>query len=97
MFLFLFQLALAEDNWVATDSDMKRWPDAEIVTGSLAVGDKVEVVFRDAKLVRVRKGSDFGWVSPSVLSASEVAAPAATMDLGGLSLPPLDLPGLGGE
>lgn len=93
----MFQIALAEDNWVATASDMKRWPDAEIVTGALAVGDKVEVVFRDAKLVRVRKGSDFGWVSPAVLSATEVAAPSGGLGLGGLSLPPLDLPGLSGE
>ncbi|MBM4366137.1 MAG: hypothetical protein FJ102_07965 [Deltaproteobacteria bacterium] len=97
MILFLLQLAVAEDNWVATESDMKRWPDAEIVTGSLAVGDKVEVVFRDSRLVRVRKGSDFGWVSPAVLSPSEVAAPSDGAGLSGLSLPPLELPGLPGE
>jgi len=97
VFLFLLQLAVAEDNWVATESAMKRWPDAEIVTGSLAVGDKVEVVLRDSKLVRVRRGSDFGWVSPEVLSPTEVAAPGEGAGLGGLSLPPLQLPGLPGQ
>ncbi len=74
----------AEDAWIVTQVDALRWPDAAAVTITLEKGDKVEVIVRDAKVARVRKGSDFGWVDLGLLSTLEIEAPLEPLDLGGL-------------
>jgi hypothetical protein len=72
-FLFL-PLALAETMWANAPAQGVRWPDAAAVTVTLAAGDEVDVVVKKGELARVRKGTDFGWVPQSVLSADAPAA-----------------------
>jgi hypothetical protein len=75
--IWLVTAALAEDNWVATAGDAVRWPGQPTVAMRLDVGDKVEVLARQGPLVRVRRGTDFGWVDAKAVSSSEIARPAA--------------------
>lgn len=47
---------------------LQRWPGGAETTITLEVGDEVEIVARgDGGLVRVRKGTDFGWVAEAKL------------------------------
>ncbi len=73
MLIALFgALALADDAWLIQDVDLLRWPDPsesrEVVVAEGLTGDKVEILFRDTDLIRVRKGGDFGWVPASALT-----------------------------
>lgn len=45
-----------------------RWPGQELASFQVSVGDRLEVVLRQDDLIRVRRGTDFGWVSPSAVS-----------------------------
>jgi hypothetical protein len=73
--------AFAETRWAATPADGARWSD---LTGGetvhLVVGDEVELLGQKGALVRVRKGTDFGWVAQTALTtiapALVVPAPA---------------------
>lgn len=52
-----------------TPTDATRWADPQSpVTVHLVVGDEVEVLATQGTLVRVRRGTDFGWVAPKVLT-----------------------------
>ena len=71
--------AYAETRWALTPVEGSRWSDA---TGGaslrLVVGDEVELLVQKGALVRVRKGTDFGWVAQKALTATapEVVVPA---------------------
>jgi hypothetical protein len=92
--LFLVSLCFAETNWTTGATTGTRWPDVAAVSLTLAAGDEVEVVLRDGDKVRVRKGSDFGWVASGALTSQE---PPPPIDLSSLGLPsPTDLPELPG-
>ena len=70
--LLLPGFAAAEDLEVVADSEAKRWLDSEVVSLSLTAGDVVQVVYRIDGMVRVRKGSDFGWVREDRLKARAI-------------------------
>ena len=72
--LALPSLAAAEDAWLQTDIQALRWPDAQNISARLQEGDQVVVIYRTEDLVRIRKGSDFGWVPPSALSDQDPEA-----------------------
>lgn len=75
MLLLLATLAMAEDLWVILPVDAVRWPDGAAVAVKLGTGDQVEVLLRDGDRVRVRKGTDFGWVAASALSVTPIDKP----------------------
>jgi len=60
------------------DAVLLRWPDGKETSLELKKGDAVELVAAgDSGLVRVRKGTDFGWIDASKLGPVS-AAPAVT-------------------
>jgi len=70
MFLLLLcSFAFAEDLWAVAPVEGVRWPDVTTVSVSLEEADRVEVLVRDGEKVRVRKGTNFGWVAASALVA----------------------------
>jgi hypothetical protein len=91
--LLLPGIASAEKAWALEDVEALRWPDAPQVSLVLEPGDEVTVVYRDEAMVRVRKGSDFGWVAATALGETnpepDAEDPWAIPDL-----PTLDIPGL---
>lgn len=83
MLIALFgALAFADDAWLTRDVELLRWPDhaegREVVVAEGATGDKVEILFRDTELVRVRKGGDFGWVPTDALTEESPEASTPT-------------------
>lgn len=74
----------ASMRYASADVNLVRWAGQGASSGALKKGDMVEIVARgDGGLVRVRRGTDFGWVAESTLSATPVeAAPAAQPDEG---------------
>jgi len=93
MFLLLLStLALAEDLWATTPTEGVRWPDVATVSVTLVEGDRVEVLVRDGEKLRVRKGTDFGWVAASSLTNVEPVKPVDE-GLEGGALPSFTLPG----
>jgi hypothetical protein len=73
LLLSLISLCSAEDRWATGPTEGVRWPDVKTVSVNLAEGDEVEVMTTKGDLVRVRKGTDFGWVPAS--SLTNVAPP----------------------
>ena len=71
----LLSSARAEEAWVKADVALVRWLDSTVVTTSLTTGDKVDVLVHDGGKVRVRKGTDFGWMDAAGLSDTVVAKP----------------------
>jgi len=69
--LWSASLAHAETLYVTDSVPGVRWPDAAQTTVSLGKGDEVEVLVKDGALVRVRKGTDFGWVPADKLVATK--------------------------
>lgn len=67
MLLLWFLFAHAETLYAAEAVEAVRWPDVTAVSLRLAPGDEVEVLVRDGGKVRVRRGTDFGWVAESAL------------------------------
>jgi hypothetical protein len=78
--LLLASLAFAQNLYATQATSGVRWPGEKGVSLTLKEGEEVEVVAENADktLVRVRKGTDFGWVDATLLSAQ------APGDLGGL-------------
>jgi hypothetical protein len=72
-FLFL-PFAFAETMWAAAPAEGVRWPEVTAVSVHLAAGDEVDVLVKKGDLARVRKGTDFGWVPQSALTAEAPAA-----------------------
>lgn len=67
--------------YASADVPLVRWLGAQPSSGALKQGDTVEIVARaDGGLVRVRRGTDFGWVPEASLSATPVER-APTLDL----------------
>ncbi len=58
--------------WVREDVPLKRWPDADTTVATLEAGTEVEVVVDDGELLRVRRGTDFGWIPAAVASREPV-------------------------
>lgn len=71
-FAWLASLAFAEEGWVVADAEMLRWPDTVHVGAKLVRGDAVEVLIHDGANVRVRKGTDFGWLAAANVSTTEI-------------------------
>lgn len=69
--LWSASLAHAETLYLTDSVQGLRWPDATQTTVSLGKGDEVEVLVKDGALVRVRKGTDFGWVPADKLVATK--------------------------
>lgn len=84
---WLVSFARAEDAWIVSNVELLRWPDKAHVTVSLEKGEKVEIMVRDAKIARVRRGTDFGWVDLGLLSATAVEAPPSDVPLSLEGLP----------
>ncbi|MES2644516.1 MAG: hypothetical protein V4850_33825 [Myxococcota bacterium] len=93
MFLLLLcSFAFAEDLWAVAPVDGMRWPDMTTVSVSLEEADRVEVLVRDGEKVRVRKGTNFGWVAASALTNVEPIAPPVE-GAEGDELPDFTIPG----
>ena len=94
MLLFLSlvwsSLCFAENLWATAPTTGTRWPDVTATSLTLAKDDEVEVLVKDADKVRVRKGTDFGWVAASALTNVAPPEPDAGFDLSSLGLPPLE-------
>jgi hypothetical protein len=88
--LLLASLCLAENLWATAPATGTRWPDVAVTTVTLAAGDEVEVLVKDGDTVRVRKGTDFGWVPASALTSAAPVKPEPSIDLSALGLPSLD-------
>lgn len=78
LLLALLNTAAAEDAWVTQAGPMTRWPTSVGETANpkvldLIEGVKVEIVFRKDDQIRVRKGGDFGWVSPEAITTEPPA------------------------
>ncbi len=73
----------AESRWLTEDVEAKRFfaYDDEAKGPKLFKGDEVELVVASGDRVRVKKGSRYGWVSATVLTAE-----APDNDLGGSNL-----------
>ncbi len=81
--------AYAETLWARVAADGARWPDAPTpVSVHLVVNDEVEVLVKQGARVRVRKGTDFGWVDASTLTDVAPAVVAPVGDLPGLPTAP---------
>jgi hypothetical protein len=92
--VFLISLAFAEDLWAVSNVEGVRWPDVTTVSVTLLEGDKVEVLLRDGDRVRIRKGTDFGWVAATALTNVEPVIPTFTLPGGeGGELPTFTIPG----
>jgi hypothetical protein len=78
--------AFAETRWAAAPVEGSRWSDR---TGGasvhLVLGDEVEVLVQKDALVRVRKGTDFGWVAQTALTST---APAVVVPAPADGTPP---------
>jgi hypothetical protein len=73
LLLALMTTAAAEDAWTTQAVELTRWPtevgdaaNPKIV--DLVEGVRVEIVFRKADQIRVRKGGDFGWLPPEAIT-----------------------------
>jgi hypothetical protein len=90
--LLLFVLtALAGDEttrWTTTTVKLQRWQDAPIVAAELEPNTRVEVLFEEGPLVRVRRGMDFGWVAKDALTDVPPAGTATTPPPFQLQIPP---------
>ena len=93
MFLLLLSLVRAEDLWATGAVDAVRWPDVTAVSVSLAEGDRVEVLAREGDKVRIRKGTDFGWVPAASLTDVEPPKPESVPDGLPEGFPPINVPG----
>lgn len=80
VFAWILSTAHAEEGWSTTRVELLRWPDKTHVSARLNLGDHVEVLLHDGALVRVRKGTDFGWMPAAQLSATEVEPASAEFD-----------------
>ncbi len=88
--------ALAEQAWTTGELEAKRWPDAELVSLTLEAGEQVTVVYKAEGLVRVRKGTSFGWVPEAALTDQDPNPAAPADDPWAIpDLPTLEIPGPG--
>jgi hypothetical protein len=82
--------AHAETLWARVAVDGARWPDAPTpVSVHLVLNDEVEVLAKQGARVRVRKGTDFGWVDAAALTD---VAPPVVAPTGGLPGEPMGAP-----
>ena len=82
--------ALAEDVWLAEEAPSTRFSDAELAGPLFESGEKVELLFEDGEIVRVRKGDRYGWV-PATAITRERPADAES------DAPGFQLPGMGAD
>ena len=75
--LLLASLAFAETLTAPQPVACARWPGEKGISLALQAGDEVEVVAREGTLVRVRKGTEYGWVDQGALTPVASASPAA--------------------
>jgi len=72
-----------ESRWLTEDTETQRFfaIDEEARGPKLLAGDEVELIVANGDRVRVKKGSRYGWVSASVLTAEP---PEDDLDAGNL-------------
>lgn len=80
--LLLVLSAFAESSagrvvYATADAEALRWPDAAVVSLKLQKGDELELILQDGAKLRVRKGSDFGWIDAALTSPVKPEEPAA--------------------
>ena len=94
--LLLSLLAIAQDAtteapalegyvWATEPLKPLRWPGSEVTTTEVELNERVEVVFVDGDLVRIRKNLNFGWVPAAALTATDptaAEAPAFDFNIG---------------
>ena len=69
--------------YAIADIGLVRWQGQAASSGDLKQGDTVEIVARgEGGLVRVRRGTDFGWVPESNLSLTPVERAPGAADAG---------------
>ncbi|MBT3223716.1 MAG: hypothetical protein HN348_32000 [Proteobacteria bacterium] len=73
-FLFSASAWAQEKVWVAEDVQSMRFVNEEVVGPFFSAGDRVEVVFREAGQVRLKKGLEFGWVAEAQVTDKEPEA-----------------------
>ena len=96
--------ALAETIWASEDTSVRRWHDnADVSSGTVETGARLEVVYREEGWIRVRlpgHNAGFGWIaeakvttqSPETdIGGGEFELPGGLELPGGRSLPPLNL------
>jgi hypothetical protein len=54
---------------------LARWQGSDTASAQLDAGRRIEVVLEDGDMVRVRSGTDFGWVSRDKLTAEAPEQP----------------------
>jgi hypothetical protein len=59
--------------WTAAAVTLQRWPGVEGSSAAVEAGRRVEVILQDGDQVRVRSGTDFGWLPLAQVSATEPA------------------------
>ena len=64
--------------WTTESVGLKRFADADGVLVTFDAGEKLEVVVKDGDVLRVRRGTDFGWVPADKVTEE---APSAGADL----------------
>ncbi|MCO4746569.1 MAG: hypothetical protein KC912_17375 [Proteobacteria bacterium] len=57
-----------ETAWAIEDVASKRFPDAEVEGPKVSEGARVTVLVREEERVRVRVGTDYGWIPAASLS-----------------------------
>lgn len=68
-------VAFAQEKvWVAEDVQSMRFLNEEAVGPFFGAGDRVEVVYREAGQVRLKKGLEFGWVAEAKVSDKDPEA-----------------------
>lgn len=54
--------------YAASGGPALRWPGQEASSFVVSEGDRLEVVVRQGELIRVRRGTDFGWVAAGTVT-----------------------------
>lgn len=80
--LFSSSALAQEAAWAVEDVVAQRFADADVEGPQVTKGARVSVLVREDDRVRVRVGTDYGWIPATAISAERPAAiaPPATLD-----------------
>jgi len=67
--------ALPQYVWTTEAVSLTRWQGDDTTAASVDAGSKIQVVLEDGDMIRVRSGTDFGWISRDKLTTQEPTAP----------------------
>jgi len=54
--------------WITEQTELKRWLNKDGTSANVNAGRRVEVILESDDFVRVRSGTDFGWIARDKLS-----------------------------